>query len=377
MQNSNENILIGIEQNIRKLVTSYMVLGNFPIGWSNDAYDEHLSRRQITMRCILLLSERLNDERTGRLTIVEKLETIFPSISVNVYEPYVVCLCFDKKDENNASSEAISAVLQTMIGTGKIEVFEQGGISSLGQIVDVYRKLCSEAEEKSSFECQEGRVLRLYGMEAELLEIVIHYDREAVRAALEEIALYLDISNQHNWLRNQSYFCFLWRYIDRRIYQKFGRRTFPEKKKILDQKIMASADLEEAVDAIDEFIASVMEKLSMQAEEIAADNNHRILEMAKQYITENCSGDVSLDRVAREVGLSSFYLSKLFKKKAHINYKDFVVSVRMEKARKLITEGRMNVSEVAEAVGYNTNYFGKLFKNYFGITAKDMRIHQK
>ena len=100
--------------------------------------------------------------------------------------------------------------------------------------------------------------------------------------------------------------------------------------------------------------------------------------MAKQYIVENCAGDVSLERVAREVGFSSFYLSKLFKKEEGINYKDFVISVRMEKAKQLILEGRLNVSEVAVAVGYNNNtYFGKAFKNYFNITAKDMRLYRR
>ena len=107
-------------------------------------------------------------------------------------------------------------------------------------------------------------------------------------------------------------------------------------------------------------------------------NYHRLIEMAKRIVIENCSGDVSLKNIARELGLSSFYFSKLFKKEEGMNYKDFVISVRMEKAKELIQEGKLNVNEVAIAVGYNNNtYFGKAFKNYFGITAKDMRLHRK
>ena len=136
--------------------------------------------------------------------------------------------------------------------------------------------------------------------------------------------------------------------------------------------------LDDAVDILCGFIEADARAVGLLHSNNKSSSYHRIIEMAKQYIVENCAGDVSLERVAREVGFSSFYLSKLFKKEEGINYKDFVISVRMEKAKQLILEGRLNVSEVAVAVGYNNNtYFGKAFKNYFNITAKDMRLYRR
>ena len=59
---------------------------------------------------------------------------------------------------------------------------------------------------------------------------------------------------------------------------------------------------------------------------------------------------------------------------AGMNYKDYLSSVRMEKAAALLREGKLNVSQVAQEVGYGSlKNFSAAFKSYFGITARDMR----
>ena len=57
-----------------------------------------------------------------------------------------------------------------------------------------------------------------------------------------------------------------------------------------------------------------------------------------------------------------------------MNYKDYLSSVRMEKAAALLREGKLNVSQVAQEVGYGSlKNFSAAFKSYFGITAREMR----
>ena len=57
-----------------------------------------------------------------------------------------------------------------------------------------------------------------------------------------------------------------------------------------------------------------------------------------------------------------------------MNYKDYLSSVRMEKAAALLREGKLNVSQVAQEVGYaSLKNFSAAFKSYFGVTAREMR----
>ena len=244
-------------------------------------------------------------------------------------------------------------------------------------MVSTYHALCATAE-KTTVPDRDGRTIRLYALEREVLDDTIEYESDSIRAALEEIARLIDRINRHDWIKDQSYFCFLWRYIDRGIFQRCGKRASIEEKNSIDQELQSAEGLDDAVNILCGFIEADARAVGLLSNNNKSSSYHRIIEMAKQYIVENCAGDVSLERVAREVGFSSFYLSKLFKKEEGINYKDFVISVRMEKAKQLILEGRLNVSEVAVAVGYNNNtYFGKAFKNYFNITAKDMRLYRR
>ncbi|WP_229729975.1 AraC family transcriptional regulator [Paenibacillus silvae] len=93
------------------------------------------------------------------------------------------------------------------------------------------------------------------------------------------------------------------------------------------------------------------------------------IELAKQYIEDNLSEDLSLEAVGSKVFLSPKYLSKLFKEEVGITYTDYVTSRRMEQAKLLIENNNMTIDRVASSVGYGTTaYFIKRFKEMYGCT---------
>jgi two-component system response regulator YesN len=103
-------------------------------------------------------------------------------------------------------------------------------------------------------------------------------------------------------------------------------------------------------------------------------HNQKIYEQILEYISRNYATDLGLDRVAEAVGLSSSYLSWIFKEISGTNFVDFINQFRIEKAKELLTAGRANISEVALQVGYsNSNTFIKVFKKYEGITPGQFR----
>lgn len=102
---------------------------------------------------------------------------------------------------------------------------------------------------------------------------------------------------------------------------------------------------------------------------------HAAVVQACAYIKEHYSDDdLSLEKVARSVGLNAQYLSRIFKKDSGTAFAAFVNSVRMTKARELLAEPNLTVSEVAVRVGYGTlSNFEKVFKKAEGVTPRQYR----
>lgn len=93
------------------------------------------------------------------------------------------------------------------------------------------------------------------------------------------------------------------------------------------------------------------------------------IELAKQYIHDHLSGDLSLEAVSTKVLLSPKYLSTLFKEEIGVTYTEYVTSHRMEKAKALLGQNNMTIEQIANTVGYATAaYFIKRFKEMHGCT---------
>lgn len=103
-------------------------------------------------------------------------------------------------------------------------------------------------------------------------------------------------------------------------------------------------------------------------------SEEQIIAKAKDYIRENYSRDISLEDVSEHVYLSSGYFSKLFKQHTGENYIDYLIRVRMDKAKELLEQTRYKTYDIGESVGYtNTKYFLRLFKKYTGMTPSEYR----
>jgi two-component system response regulator YesN len=90
---------------------------------------------------------------------------------------------------------------------------------------------------------------------------------------------------------------------------------------------------------------------------------------AAKYIEENYAKQgLSLQEVAKHVHMNPVYLSTLFKQEKDINFSDFLLKIRMEKAMELLRRNHMKTYEVAEIIGYSSpEYFSVCFKKYTGV----------
>lgn len=102
----------------------------------------------------------------------------------------------------------------------------------------------------------------------------------------------------------------------------------------------------------------------------------QIVREVKNYIEQHYK-DASQNEAAALVGMSSGYLSKIFKEKSGKGFMEYLTEVRMKKACELLDNIQFKSYDVAYYVGYdNPKNFSRAFKAYLGMTPKEYRNHK-
>jgi two-component system response regulator YesN len=99
-----------------------------------------------------------------------------------------------------------------------------------------------------------------------------------------------------------------------------------------------------------------------------------IIKKVCDYVEENLAEDISLEMAADFAGVSSFYLSKLFKEEKGETYINDVSYKRLEKSCQLLAQTDLSIKEITATIGYNDqNYYSRIFKTKYGLSPKEYR----
>jgi AraC-like DNA-binding protein len=99
------------------------------------------------------------------------------------------------------------------------------------------------------------------------------------------------------------------------------------------------------------------------------EDSHRSVDEAKVYIGERLAGCLEVSEVARAVGLSRTYFSRLFREVEGVTPREYIEHLRMKKAVELLYQKRKAVKEIASECGYSdVNYFCRAFKRTTGLS---------
>ena len=95
-----------------------------------------------------------------------------------------------------------------------------------------------------------------------------------------------------------------------------------------------------------------------------------ILTPAIKYIESNYRlPNLCNEELAKQCHISEVYLRKLFSEKYGMTPKQFIIDIRLNKAKQLLGEEKMKISEVAERCGFGSSYhFCRTFKEHVGCT---------
>ncbi|PFM79854.1 DNA-binding response regulator [Bacillus sp. AFS077874] len=101
--------------------------------------------------------------------------------------------------------------------------------------------------------------------------------------------------------------------------------------------------------------------------------NHLMI-LAREYIAHHFIEDLSLEQVANYLKLNPVYFSKLFKKQTGETFSDYLMNLRINKAKQLMEKRELNLKEICYQVGYNDpNYFSRVFKKCTNESPKEYR----
>ena len=113
-----------------------------------------------------------------------------------------------------------------------------------------------------------------------------------------------------------------------------------------------------------------------ESQKLAANRSwHPAVGRAMDEIDMHISETLSVEELARELGISLTHLNRLFKAACGTTVGDYIRKRRMELALHLLAHTTMPIKEIATSVGIpNSQHFNKAVRRKFGVCPKSLRI---
>ncbi|HEY5583052.1 MAG TPA: response regulator [Ruminiclostridium sp.] len=337
-------------------------------------YDKHLyqfgivnSFEEIFAESYNVISIMLNSSRVGFiiqkdgndplniLEVSEKCEYLQEVISNGFGFTVTIAV-----SSNGVSAMELTEKLKECLGS--LEYKSYIGNNSIIQYSDL----------NSFFRYEEYSTLDNY--QKQLLESIKSGNQSLVRVTTQNILRYIATNNINiNYIKN-FYYSTLSSINNIRI---SVLAIDMDKKHEEGREIASLLQLIERCDSADE-LNTLLGDVSIRIAAKVNNFNNRSLKLllrkAIDYIHDHYNEQVTLNEVAENVYVSTFYISRMFKKELGKSFIDYINEVRIEKAKELLKDVKYKTYEVAELVGISDpHYFSKIFKKYTGMTPSEYK----
>lgn len=138
---------------------------------------------------------------------------------------------------------------------------------------------------------------------------------------------------------------------------------------------------------IDDLFVAISELIVQ--EQLSIDNNFMNLKVVKhntkrelyksiietkEYLNDNFKEKISLDIISRDVGVSKYYLHRLFREINGNTPLEYLKNIRLEKAKNKLQYSKDSIFEIAFKCGFdNSAYFSNVFKKHVGLSPTQFR----
>lgn len=98
------------------------------------------------------------------------------------------------------------------------------------------------------------------------------------------------------------------------------------------------------------------------------------IQKALKYIDDNYISDVNLDVASERACMSKYHFSRKFRESVGCTFQDYLITLRIEKAKKMLSDEKFSITDIALAVGYNDlSNFERMFKKVLNCTPSHYR----
>ncbi len=146
---------------------------------------------------------------------------------------------------------------------------------------------------------------------------------------------------------------------------------------VWDKATATTAEIFQAstIQGIESHMLLFLADLIQQKNSAFPDGDKRMITLAKAYIGQSYDSPLTLPHVAALFGYSPPYFSRRFKAHAKINFSQYLSQVRIDSAKKLLTNPKLSIDEIAIKTGFQSrSYFSSTFKRITGETPRQFRL---
>ncbi|CAM4478883.1 two-component system response regulator YesN [Paenibacillus endophyticus] len=138
----------------------------------------------------------------------------------------------------------------------------------------------------------------------------------------------------------------------------------------IDQELLEAKSFK----SMKEIAAQLLADMIKQMKKDKSSRSDLIMQKCREFVEDNLHEDLGLEMVATRFFYNPSYFSILFKNNVGVSFTDYLVKMRMQKARGLLLNSDLKVQEIARQSGYkDIKYFNKVFKKTFLYSPEEFR----
>lgn len=104
----------------------------------------------------------------------------------------------------------------------------------------------------------------------------------------------------------------------------------------------------------------------------SSETDMELIRLAEKYIENHLDQMICVDDIAENLFISKGHFQREFKRIKGITVMEYVVQIKMEKAKELLLKKERNYMDIAKILGYSdVKYFQKSFKKYTGYSMRE------
>ena len=123
------------------------------------------------------------------------------------------------------------------------------------------------------------------------------------------------------------------------------------------------------------FLAKLLQRLELHESQ---SGDYHVVGAIMNYCNENYHKPLSLNILAKDLHLNKYYISHIMSNKLNIGFNDYINSLRVSNACRLLVKSDKTVTEISEEVGFNTlRTFNRAFSKNMSCTPSEYRRRKK